>query len=154
MLFPQSPSLRALFVVVFVDDDPVSFCICWKICLKGNKNPNLGCPLRWLRVPCGCGRRGDSQLADWVAGLGTAAPRGYWGWEGLQGSSSPRLSWSPGAPWNSHSPGLWDFPLHQYWLEIWSCRNWDGTGAAASHLLLLRAAGMEDGALNSMLILT
>lgn len=101
MLFPQSPSLRALFVVVFVDDDPVSFCICWKICLKGNKNPNLGCPLRWLRVPCGCGRRGDSQLADWVAGLGTAAPRGILGLGGAAG-----LQFPPAFPGAQEPPGI------------------------------------------------
>lgn len=83
MLFSQSPSLRALFfVVVVVDDDPVSFCICWKICLKGNKPQYLRCPLRWIRVSCGCGRTGDSQLADLVAGLG---PGGIFGLGGAAG---------------------------------------------------------------------
>lgn len=164
MLFSQSPSLRALSVVIFVYGNPVSFCICWKICLKGNKNHNFRCPRGWIRVPCGCGRRGNSQLADLVAGLGTAAPRGdIWAGRGCrhsEGSSSPlpfpEAQEPPGIP---TGPALWDpglgfslAPVLAGVKQIWSCRNWDCTGAAASHLL--RAAGLEDGAFNSMLILT
>lgn len=141
MLFSQSPSLRALFFVVAVYDDPVAFCICWKICLKGNKNHNLHCPLKWIRVSSGCGRRGDSlplPAGRFGAGLGTAAPRifGMGGAAGPQESSSFPLGFPgaepsvascshqefPGARWGSRLSldcriQAWNFLLHQYWLE-------------------------------------
>lgn len=97
------------------------------MCLKGNKNHNLHCPLQWIRVSCGCGRGGESQLADLVAGLGTGRIFGLGGAAGIQeGSSSPlafpraQIPFAPsrnppepsGAP---PFPGLWspglEFPL-------------------------------------------
>jgi len=81
VLFSQSPSLRALFLLFI--NDTVSFCICWKICLKGNKNHNIRCPLRSIRFSSGRGRRGSHSCshppnqAAAVAGL-RAARAGEW----------------------------------------------------------------------------
>lgn len=148
MLFSQSPSLRALFfvVVVVVYDDPVSFCICWKICLKGNKNPNLRCPRKWIRVSCGCGREGTPSCPVWWLGWGQG---GYLGWEGLQALGrapvplclplEPRPPLLPaGIP-----PGLplalgcgipvWNFPCTSAGWREKLCR-WGWRGAAASGL--------------------
>lgn len=162
--------MRALFLLLLFVMILFPSVFVGKICLKGNKNHNLRCPLKQIRVSSGCGRRGDSlplpagRFGGWVGD--SSSQGGYLGWEGLQALRRAPLSlwvslglepWAPsrnslepsGAPnlpWFVGSrPGI--FSCTRFgWSgveELWSCRNWAWTGAAASDLLLL--GGSRDG---------
>lgn len=122
-----------------------------KICLKGNKNHNLRCPLQWIRVSCGCGRGGDSQLAELVAGTGTGGIFGLGGAAGTQeGSSSPlafpgaQIPFAPsrnppepsGAPPfpGLSRPGISPCTSAGWREQLWSCRSCTGAAGAAQEL--------------------
>lgn len=106
----------------------------------------------------------------WWLGQGQG---GYLGWEGLQAlrrapvplwlSLEPRSPLLPaGIPQSPVGLPLslvcgvqaWNFPLHQCWLEGAALELQELHRSCSPSLAVAGAAGMEDGALNPMLILT